>query len=642
MNQAAIQPQDIAPEFSFTSSERRVFKAREKVTVSQHADAHRQVTRGPWKGQWDTANTEYLRFPMDLWNRPWIRKIFMCWAPQTGKTQVALNCLHYCIDQDPDTAFYVMSTEYTLDRIKQKQLDPMIESSPRVSHLVAGDTKNSIQFKNGMDLMMAWATSVAALASESARYMFFDEVDKYDPPINLDLGDIRTNAYPHTKKLLYYTTPEDETRPITQLIREEADVLYQYLARCPMCGHYQVMEFDRIRWPKEIRDTKKIIRGKLARYECEACKNGWTDDIRDQAIRRHPADENMIRWRPFIGKSIFGEFSEPPDRPTAVGLHLPSWNSPFISLSEVVAAFLRGLRDPDKLRIFMTQHKAEPWVYRVKTTTEEQVLKARVPALKPQTVPATAVALTCGIDVQKYGFWFLVRAWARDYTSWMIHYGFLSYWAELEDLLFMREYPRSDNEGSGLRIWRAGIDTGGGKYDEQVSSAEQVYLWLMQNRIGRGCQVWGTKGASKNLAGKISVGKSLQHTPTGKSIPGGLSIISLDTHKLKDTVHFRLDKAMAGTDETAHMAAYLHAGTKPDYASQIMSEVKKQDKKGRETWVQEYRENHLLDCEVIAHALADPEWPGGGVHLINARRAPKKDDSDSGPQTKIHRRPSRW
>jgi hypothetical protein len=82
------------------------------------------------------------------------------------------------------------------------------------------------------------------------------------------------------------------------------------------------------------------------------------------------------------------------------------------------------------------------------------------------------------------------------------------------------------------------------------------------------------------------------------------------------------------------MAAYLHADTKADYARQIMAESKKQDKKGVETWVQEHRENHLLDCEVIAHALADPEWPGGGVHLLSGpleveppqkRKAPPAD-----------------
>jgi hypothetical protein len=78
-----------------------------------------------------------------------------------------------------------------------------------------------------------------------------------------------------------------------------------------------------------------------------------------------------------------------------------------------------------------------------------------------------------------------------------------------------------------------------------------------------------------------------------------------------------MDKAISGAAEMAQMAAYLHADTQTDYAKQIMSEVKKRDKKGRETWVREYRENHLLDCEVIAHSLADPEWPGGGVHLLS-------------------------
>lgn len=641
-SQVEAGTEDVAPEFTLTLSERRVFKAREKVTVSQYADAHRQVTRGPWKGQWDTSHTEYLRFPMDLWNLPWVRRMFLCFAPQTGKTQVALNCLHYAIDQEPDTAFYVMPTEGTTKRIKKKQIDPMIETSPRVSDLVADATNYSVQFKNGMDLMLAWATSVSALASESARYMFFDEVDKYDPPINLDLGDIRTNAYPHTKKLLYYTTPEDESSPITRLIREEADVLYQYLARCPMCGHHQVMEFDRIKWPKDIRDPKTIVRRRMARYVCESCGNGWTDDLRDQAVRRHPDDKDAPRWRPFVGEHpFFGEFSEPPARPVSVALHLPSWYSPFISLSDVAAAFLHGLKDPGKLRIFVTQHKAAPWVYRVKTTTEDQVLKARVPTLPAQTVPAPAVALTCGIDVQKFGFWFAVRAWARNYTSWLIHYGFLSYWSEIEDLLFSRMYPRvganPDDPTGGLRIWRAGIDTGGTKFDSQISSTEETYLWLMENRVGRGCQVWGTKGASNRIAGKISVGKPLQHTPSGRTLPGGIQIITLDTERMKDTVHFRLEKAMSGEPEADHMAAYLHADTKSDYARQIMAEVKKQDKQGREKWIQERKDNHLMDCEVIAHVLADPEWPGGGVHLLadpaeDMRNRPQKPARPADPR----------
>ena len=37
--------------------------------------------------------------------------------------------------------------------------------------------------------------------------------------------------------------------------------------------------------------------------------------------------------------------------------------------------------------------------------------------LPAQVVPQAAVALTAGIDNQKYGFWFAVRAWARFWAS---------------------------------------------------------------------------------------------------------------------------------------------------------------------------------------------------------------------------------
>jgi len=87
----------------------------------------------------------------------------------------------------------------------------------------------------------------------------------------------------------------------------------------------------------------------------------------------------------------------------------------------------------------------------------------------------------------------------------------------------------------------------------------------------------------------------------------------MDTEKLKDTYHYRLNQAL----EHGPQAAYLHKGVEKDYARQIMAEVKELDEKGVEHWVNPHnRANHLLDCEVICHAAADPEFPGGGIHLI--------------------------
>jgi phage terminase large subunit GpA-like protein len=612
---------------NFTRAERRVFQAREPLTVSQQADKYRIVSRGPWKGPWKTSNTEYARFPMDVFQVPWVRRVFMCWPPQSGKTQVAANCLCSLIDQDPDTAFYVMSAEKTLKRIARRQIIPMFRTHRRVSRLLSGQAAEtnqlSVAFQNGMDLLLAWASSVSALASESARYMFFDEVDKYFPRINLSLGDQRTNAYQYTRKLWYFTSPADESAPITQLIRHDADLLYYYHPVCPFCGHSQRMLFQNIRWPKKIRDFRKIENQKLARYICDSCGVAWDDSVRDRAVRAgHWMAYHHDEGWPFTEVWPM-DLREIPIRPENLAFHLSAWYSPFISLSECAGMFLRGLGDIEKHRIFCTEYEAHAWKQTIVTTTEDRILKAKVKSLEPQTVPDAAITLTCGIDVQKRGFWHVVRAWARDYSNWLIHYGFLSSWAEVEDLLFNSEYPRANGEGS-LRIWRAGLDTGGGKYQEEMSSAEEVYFWIIKNR-GRGVPIWPTKGSSSPLQNKINIGKALERAPSGRALPGGLQVIRIDTDKMKDIFHFRLEKAVE--DGGGPMAAWLHNQTGRDYARQILAEQKEIGKNGLAAYVQRHRENHLLDCEVIAHALADPEWPGGGVHLVIPRETPDADEN---------------
>jgi hypothetical protein len=47
-----------------------------------------------------------------------------------------------------------------------------------------------------------------------------------------------------------------------------------------------------------------------------------------------------------------------------------------------------------------------------------------------------------------------------------------------------------------------------------------------------------------------------------------------------------------------------------------MAEEKQLDEKGFQTWVQVKKDNHLLDCECLSMACADPEWIGGGVNLL--------------------------
>jgi len=137
------------------------------------------------------------------------------------------------------------------------------------------------------------------------------------------------------------------------------------------------------------------------------------------------------------------------------------------------------------------------------------------------------------------------------------------------------------------------------------------------------------------LAGKIHVGNVLDKTPSGRPIPGGLQLILLDPDQCKEMVYFRLEQAIGGNPQ----GAYLHAGTDEKYARQILAEQKQRDQKGIERWVQVGRENHFLDCEAICQAVADPEWPGGGVNLLrHASAAGEQQDQNS---TRLKRKSSR-
>ena len=64
------------------------------------------------------------------------------------------------------------------------------------------------------------------------------------------------------------------------------------------------------------------------------------------------------------------------------------------------------------------------------------------------------------------------------------------------------------------------------------------------------------------------------------------------------------------------MAAHLNSEVGEDYARQITAEEKR-IVDDDEVWVQLREDNHYLDCEVLVMECVEPEWPGGGVNLVD-------------------------
>ena len=494
------------PAINWTSAEAAALKPREinpdgtLVTVSQWAERHRYVTTGPHPGQWSNQLTPYLTEIMDQCSDPWCQKIILCFAPQSGKTQVAFNFLCWAADQQPDPMMYVMPDEKVARRMSRRRIVPMLKSSPRTAALFSTRLHDvgslGVSLINGMDIMLVWSTSPAELASESVRYMIFDETDKYpefagregDP---ISLGEVRTTTYGDDRKILYLSTPTNESGIIARAIELEAEQVRRYQARCPACTTLQVMRFRDIYWPPEIKDPRIILRQRVARYKCPTCQALWTDHIRDQAVQAGC-------WLP----------DNDLPHPRAVGYVLPSWYSPFVSLSGAVAAYLAGLQDPTKLWNFITQHKAEPWKETIVERAEEQIMALKND-LPPNVLPANTIAVTAAFDMQLHGFWYLVRAWDASLNSHLAAYGYVESWSDVTAIL---DTPWQSSDRRTHKIWRAALDTGGGaSATEDWSRTQEAYDYLRQNlwrRTGQGGGLYGIKGMSKRMGGAPVIPKA--------------------------------------------------------------------------------------------------------------------------------------
>ncbi|MCF8094452.1 MAG: phage terminase large subunit family protein [Desulfobacteraceae bacterium] len=601
----------------FSRAEKKILRKRKKIAVSAWAEKHRHVTMSSIEGPWRNEVTPYLPGIMDAAQFSSVRVIAVRKCPQSGVTEAVHNFVGAAIDQDPGPVLYVFPDQEMAEENSRDRILPMIKASRRLKGYLSGTRKDESLMRINlahMPIYLGWATSPSRLGNKPIRYGIADECAKYRSRGSRETGaiqliDKRFTTYRDTYKFWKISTPVSEDDAICKAA-DEAEVLFHYWVRCPVCTRDQLMRFDRIKFLEGCRDANEMLRRNLARYECEHCGAHWDDHLRNRAVA-------LGQWRAQghdepLGLELNAYLAA--HRPINIAFQLPAWITRFNSLAYCASVFLESLSgDLDKKKDFRTQIEAMPYkqVVREPVATE---YKAAVCDLPAQTVPAEAVALTCGIDCQKVGFYFVVRAWARDYSSWLVHYGKLGTWEDIEALLFDTTYPAAGSSRR-MAIARAAIDTGGGKFGE-FSMFEEACFWIRKNGAGRGARVWGVQGASWPQPHRIKVSKPFDKTPQGKPLPGGLQILTLDTERFKDAFFHRLGQAAAREPE---LCAWLHADTGDEYFAHITAEHKVEDDKGVLSWQKKgSRRNDWLDCEVYAAAAADPEWPHGGIHLMVA------------------------
>jgi phage terminase large subunit GpA-like protein len=601
----------------------------ESITISKWAESRISLTgHSEEKGPLRLRRTPYLKPIMDSFLDPDVETVVLCKAAQIAGTTAMLAVVGYFAEQEPCPIMICMADQDTATYINRERLKPMFRDSPDLAYLFDDKSfsKGENTLPNSAYIAMSWSSSVAKLASRPMRIIIADEVDKPGyyiatreaSPLSL-LRD-RTVTF-NNFKMGILSTPTIETGNIT-IELNSCDVVYDFHVPCANCGIFQPLRWSRehstgfqegfyldekgrprelgqVKWKGGREATEKQI--EAAGYECGSCKKLWSTIEKNQAVEKG----KMVARKPFTGTA------------RKVGFHVNRLYSLLGHSGDIptlVRNWIESHESIKKLQGFINSALAEHWKQVVVKADENEILKARTD-LDAQTVPENAIALTAGIDPQKYGFWFVVRAWARDYSSWLIHYGFLGSWDDVGNLLFNTRYPIAGSDNKSMGIFRAAIDTGGGKgeHDQDPSMTEAAYWWIREN-VGRSCGVWGTKGSARPLVSKVSKGKFIDQTPSGKPLPGGIQLVILDTAQLKDSYHFRLQQAIDGGNNPR--SAYLHKTVGVDYAHQIMAEQKVLDESGQQVWKQVKPDNHLFDCECLSMACADPEWIGGGIVLL--------------------------
>jgi phage terminase large subunit GpA-like protein len=591
-------------------------KPPEGMTVSQWADRFRILTSetSPEPGPYRTSRVPYCRAPMDSFSNAYIEHIVLQWASQTGKTDTFLNCLGYVIDQDPGPALIVMPTEDLGRFISRNRVQPMIEACERLRDKKPDnpDDYNRLEMRvGGMVLSVIGANSPASLSHRPVRYLFRDEVCKYpffaakeaDP---MSLSKERVKNF-WNKKIFDVSSPTTEVGNITKELNS-CDVVFDFHVPCPHCGAFQILKFEQIKWPKKTDLTQEISPDeakKTAWYECEACSQRIEDVRKGEMLRNG-------EWRDRVEDITFDQYLLD-HHPRKIGFHLPAWYSPWLKWGDCAAEFLSSKDYPEKLMNFRNSWAAEPWVEKYESKTAHELFQNRNET-SPLVCPKGTIAITCGIDPGQGGFWVVVLAWRSDMSVHLIHYGFLTEWEAITSLVWENSYPIED-DSKRMMIWRAGVDTGGGKYERDYDTmTEACYDFLRQH--GRG-KIFGTKGASTTSGHRVRA--SLIDRMPGKQgalIPGGISLFLLDSDAFKDAIWHRLQ---VKEGDPGRFTFHNEVGS--DFIRHLTAEEKRRDRRGQSSWIRLREANHWLDACTIAFAMADSECQGGVRVLGMARNA---------------------
>lgn len=395
-------------------------------------------------------NAPYQREPLDLTADPSCRRITLMWGAQVGKTLCALCAQAFRIQHNPTNQMMMQPSQGDLKTWLETKFNPLVEANEKLSGLIApprgrkGVNNDLMKSYPGGFIMFAWSGSPKTMRGRSAPFVVCDETDGYDRtseghPVSLIAQ--RLASFDGQSLLLEISTPLIKGASHIEGAFELGDQR-RFHVPCPHCGQEQVLRWENVTWSQDD-EGNHIPESALYRCAAEDCGTLWNDVERILAIRRG----RWIAAKPFRGHASY---------------HLSELYSCFVKLGTIVRSFLEKKAAGD-LQTFVNVSLAETWEEAAEQVSTGALIERAERFRAP--VPAGALCLTAGIDMQQDRLEVEIVGWGLGEESWSVDHHVLwgdplqeEVWETLDDLL-ARTYLHQS--GAQLSISGACLDTGG-------------------------------------------------------------------------------------------------------------------------------------------------------------------------------------
>lgn len=593
-----------------------------QLTLSQWADEHYYLSAesSAEVGRWKTL--PYQREPMDMVTDPDCETISWMKSARVGYTKILNATVGYHMDYAPCPIMLVQPSDDDAKEYSKDEIFPMLRDVPRLSALirepVPGEPQESLTYKpfKGGVIHMVGAISPKSFRRVSRKIILLDEVDGY--PVSAgDEGDperlaIKRSEYYWDRKIIRGSTPTIDGHSRIHRAFEQGDQRHFYVP-CPHCKEEQVLKFPNLKWPKGKPEE--------AAFACEHC--GVLIEYRYQ------------RWMVENGRWI-AHAPENFTRYRHASFHI--WQaysySPNATWGQIATDFENAKKEgPEGLKTFVNTVLGEVWKDKGEAPDWERLYERRE-NYPIGSVPAGGLFITCGVDVQKHGFIYVVKAWGRGKESWLVDWGTLAGDPSLKatqnqlDALLNHSYPHE--HGVSMPISTMAVDSG--------AFTQTVYNWCRKYPMQRVMAIKGMPRGSVLLGAPVSIDVNIN----GKRMARGYKYWPVGGAVAKTEIYgfLKLDKPTEESKEPFPPGYCHHPQVGEDYFKQLTGEqlIPKRNKRGyvNMEWQKiPGRENHVLDGEVYARAAAahfgldrlnEDEWKALEMALV-AKAEKKEDDA---------------